>query len=115
MRKATLEALKKSIRHWERMRDGKRIKIKSICGFMELEEPDSQFCALCRRFERNCFDLDWCPVARCVGEDDCNHTPWYEASKSFHNVGPDSPEFKKAAAEEVEFLKSLLPENESGN
>ena len=107
MNSKTLKALQASIRHWERMRDGKRRKMRDdAAGTMELEMPIGQHCGLCRATE----DCDDCPVASYGSA--CENTPFYEAEFAFHQAGPNSDEFKLEANKEVEFLKSLLPENQ---
>ena len=106
MNATTLKAREASIRHWERMRDGRR-RIVGKRGEQELEAPFAPHCALCRRFrEGGCAG---CPVADSTGVSHCEGTPYDEAYGAWHRNGPDSPEFRAAAAREVKFLRGLLP------
>jgi hypothetical protein len=118
MKKVTLKALKQSIAHWERMAAG-----KASLG----ENPVAEHCALCQRFGFwvDCqlpHDGERCPVAVKAVAADCNNTPYMKV----HNLLPNrpllmrnsdyeylknTPKFKEAAQEEVEFLKSLLPDD----
>ncbi len=99
MDKDTLLALKESISHWENMRDH---------GF-EQQQPFSKQCSLCNKFLNK--DCVGCPVYR-AGFKSCRRTPYETAWENYH-VTENLIEFKKSAAEEVEFLKSLLPDEEN--
>lgn len=94
----TINAVKDSISHWEQMRDERN------CG----EVPDASFCALCDLFNNDCRQ---CPVMIVTGETDCVDTPFYEARIAFEE-GSDEV-WREAAQKEIDFLKSLLPEEES--
>jgi len=107
MNKATAKALEQSIKHWERMRDGKRHKTKddtdnSIDG---LEVPMAEDCALCRKFD--CQICEGCPVMNKTGKDNCDGSPYWKARYAFNERGVDSPEFKAAAQKMIDFLESL--------
>lgn len=115
MKPETLEALKKSIKHWEQLRDGES---KDTIG------PHS--CALCQMFwKRHTCDsgssvkCDGCPVAARSGKPGCIDTPYelltddewtlrYESESDLQQ----SDEFKSMAALELKFLVSLLPFDE---
>jgi len=97
----TEKALKDSIAHWERMRDNKRYEIH--------EYPSASDCALCKLF---CFGKSYscggCPVMKKTGLRLCRNTPFQKAFLEFH--GGTDERWIVAANEEIEFLKSLLPE-----
>ena len=116
MNPETLQALKDSIAHWERMRDGGRLTYG--------ETPMGSECALCDRFVRNagydsgCFgasctrsDGEQCPVLAKTGEPYCRNSPWATAKVAFFNLSDHA--WRLAAQDEIDFLKSLLPEGES--
>ena len=97
------DALKASIRHWKRMAAGKR---------RNKESPTADHCALCKEFQDNFGDPDFCtgcPVSEKTKLTGCLGTPFSEAWRAWRNCGGDSPEFKAAARKEIEFLESLLP------
>lgn len=117
MKPETLEALKKSIEHWERMACGNR---------MPGEEVGPHCCALCRRFntvfvgggrEESCKE---CPVFEKTNLKFCDGTPYdtvedaqVEYASNTELSDPDfydTDEFKELANQELEFLRSLLPE-----
>ena len=93
----TLKALRASISHWERMKSGKR---------KNKEKPTAAYCSLCKITNEAC---DGCPVAEHTGHAQCFQTPWRKAFNAFFIKGPKSIQFKEAATEEIQFLKSLLP------
>jgi hypothetical protein len=89
MNKTTLQALKESIKHWERLCLGH-------------DEPlGTKGCALCKKFW-DFHSCDGCPVQARTGLPYCNGTPYESAwrAKELRDK-----RFKK----ELEFLKSLLP------
>ena len=93
----TLTALQASIKHWE-----KNSQIESIddakCG--------TSHCALCQRFyHKGCYG---CPIAAKTGRDSCDGTPYVKANTAYNQE--DLVAFKKAAQAEIEFLRSLLPQ-----
>lgn len=109
MEAKTLQALKESIAHWERMRDGKQYP-----G----EAPDAIHCALCKLYygdpeEPSCVG---CPIFEKTGLVDCNGTPFRSARKWWYTRNKpkdfDESEFKKAAQAMIDYLKSLLPTTE---
>jgi len=100
MTNEALEALKQSIAHWERMESG---------TYLEGEEPYEEHCALCRAFNLEAgMNCRGCPVAE-AGHRNCVGSPYMRAEAMFANHGIASVQFKIAAREEIEFLKSLLP------
>lgn len=104
MNAKTLKALKASIRHWERMANGKSIQGEGVTW---------EYCELCKMFLSidlfpNREDCRLCPVKLRTGRRHCDRTPWRAASLAWHN-GANSEEFMKAARKELTFLKSLLP------
>lgn len=113
MDEKTLNALKESIAHWERMRDGKRVETRNryaVDGDLESIGPDD--CALCNLFYKaGCFE---CPIMEDTGESQCsNCAPYLYATHVLdRDFLHDSPEFKRAAQEMIDYLKSLLPEGE---
>lgn len=100
MNKSTAKALEASIRHWERMRDGKRVMMKGFEGYLVREKPSSYNCHLCRLFIKE--DCKECPIGN-----GCRHTPYYGAHRAFCRQGPGTKKFKAAAAKMVKFLESL--------
>ncbi len=113
MNPETLEALKMSIAHWERLASGKR---------QEGEEVSVWQCALCAVFqipiESNDQKCVGCPVFEKTMQQFCRGTPFVTAEALADSPDPDdeanrdyldSEEFQDAAQKELEFLKSLLP------
>src|SRR5689334_6486097 len=96
MNPETLTALNNSIQHWERLASGQRL---------DGEGPYGDCCALCKLFFTRLCTCDGCPVKLKTGLDGCQGSPYWEAQKRWIEVGADSPEFKAAAAKELEFLK----------
>ena len=109
MNATTLKALEASIRHWERMRDGKR-HIMGTGDYKWPEMPVAEHCALCRLFLIGVEMSDscvGCPVND-AGHRHCRNTP-YEQAHLEHQRNGQSASFRAAAAREVEFLRGLLP------
>lgn len=107
-----LEALKKSIKKWEAIVAGTGIdKLARNCAL----------CQLCKDGEVQCVSPEYepCPVYNETGYINCQDSPWQEwASYMSEMVGDDDwkvfdADSLKIAKAEVEFLKSLLPEEES--
>ena len=100
---ATLEALKKSIEHWENNVRAKYPEDASVHG---------EDCALCEMFAENSF-CEGCPVAE-FGFIGCGGSPWDKAYFALRSWRRGSykfkPVFRTAAQAELDFLKSLLPE-----
>jgi hypothetical protein len=111
MNHTTLTALKQSIAHWERLVSGNRLSNEYI-GIYD--------CALCLKFfDDGCVG---CPVYEKTGEPFCDGSSFMQAHNIiyilrlkglFKQEALDSPEFKAAAQEELDFLRSLLPTEES--
>lgn len=105
MNPETLKALQASIKHWERMRDGKNYHD---------EVPDSKNCNLCIRFAKNgcCLGEELCPVHQKTGAPSCANTPYHDAHTEWYfrtDKHRLSPEWRKCAQAEIDFLTSLLP------
>lgn len=105
MNKATSKALESSIKHWERMRDGKRKKSKDIESSDGMEIPMADDCELCAMFD--CHVCEGCPVMENTGYDNCESTPYWNARAAWKECGIDSDEFKAAAQKMIDFLISL--------
>ena len=110
MDEKTLEALKGSIRKWEKIVDGTGI------------DDGNDNCPLCHLFLN-----DWCekcPVFQKNNQEFCSHTPysqwnrhhddrhqkWEENEDGYRIIGKCRT-CKKLAREELEFLQSLLPKD----
>jgi hypothetical protein len=110
MNKETIKALKESIAHWERLATGK---------LQPGEDIGPTHCALCARFYSvgRCRtpspEEEPCPVAVRTGCSYCEDTPYEYALAVDEAVGLDHPDFQAAAQEELDFLRSLLPEKET--
>ena len=106
MDEPTLNALKESIEHWQRLVD-----IQNNPN----ERPRSTDCALCKMFlTTHCGmgDCTGCPVMMKTGEHFCQSTPYRQAHSMYIerlNGTATTEDFVKAAKLELEFLKSLLP------
>lgn len=106
---ATLTALKASIRHWE-----ENVAAETP-GKVKLGSRD---CALCRAFQTwsrgqtsNCAG---CPVAAKTGQHGCEGTPYRDAvfaHDKWDDAG-DKNAWRTAAQAELDFLRSLLPEQQ---
>jgi hypothetical protein len=113
MNPETLEALKLSIAHWERLANRKRQPNESV---------SVGDCALCGLFNLHRTMIDppqmercnGCPVFAHTGEQFCKGTPFILAEQISEQVDKydepmDTGSFQFAAQDEVDFLKSLLP------
>lgn len=99
MNKKTLKALNESIEKWTRHMN---VDLEYLDQFYLGPEE----CPLCQLFWHN--DCQGCPVFERTGLYGCENTPFDDA---YHCAAMnDLKAFKKAAQEEVNFLKSLLPE-----
>lgn len=111
MKPEVLEALKKSIKHWEQLRDGES---KDVIG------PHS--CALCQMFWKPTqgstikVKCDGCPVDARSGIAGCIDTPYdlmadsdWQERYNCESDWQQTEEFKNMAALELKFLVSLLP------
>jgi hypothetical protein len=108
----TLAALDASILHWEQNAAAKKPGDAS-CG------PDD--CALCDVFNDGSFETcRGCPVFERTGEALCADTPYVKAHNAYKNwvwasrdeESQRGDEFRVAAREEAEFLRSLRPVGE---
>jgi hypothetical protein len=98
----TRKALRSSISKWRRWAAGKMRRDEAV-------GPEScDLCFLC--WFEGCRG---CPVRAKTGRTYCSSTPAVRAYRAFDRHGRTSPEFKSAAAKEVEFLESLLPKGGS--
>jgi hypothetical protein len=94
----TLQALQHSIAHWERLVSGKSLPEEKV---------NRLSCALCTKFwDSSCKG---CPVAEKTNQITCEGTPYNEAWWTQDQYGINSQQFKEAAKQELDFLKSLLP------
>jgi hypothetical protein len=94
----TRKALRSSISKWRRWAAGKMRRD---------EAPGVSSCPLCGLFiKRLCIG---CPVRERTGLPACEGTPYCVAAAQWARSSRHCPEFKSAAAKEVEFLESLLP------
>lgn len=96
MNAETLEALQGSIAKWEAIVAGTG------------EDLLCKNCTLCQAF----YGCEGCPVMEATGQADCQESPWVEwfdciphGEKRIANT----PERKKLAQAELDFLRSLLP------
>lgn len=99
-----LEALKASIAKWEDNTKITHISESKIWG---------DTCALCEEAGLTCSG---CPVSERTGHVNCEETPWKEIPAIVGDVKSLSAPlsaFHRAAQDEVDFLKSLLPEDQS--
>lgn len=98
------DALLCSIKKWEQL---------ASATDKELEEREEDYsigemCALCEKSGfPNCSS---CIIYKKTNKFRCAYTPFQEANN--HRSNGDWPAFRQAAQEEVEFLKSLLPDVE---
>lgn len=106
MKTVVLKALKASIAHWKRMRNGTQ---------KANESPDGECCPLCNLFRYvNCRQ---CPVFKRTRRMRCCGTPWFGARFNFimRDRGSVFKEaWEKTANAEIAFLKSLLPVKKKG-
>lgn len=101
MDKRTLTALKKSIKHWERIAAGRDKKI------------GASHCALCQIFNGYPLWCHGCPVGEKTGERLCSGSPYVKVEDLYlsngNRVDISIPAVAKAVARELKFLRSLLP------
>lgn len=110
MNSKTLEALRASIAHWDRLASGNRNKGEMI---------GVNHCSLCSVFySLTSLSCDGCPVMQRTGKRFCVDSPYGEAANIIEDnegeAGYDLPAFKETAMRELEFLRSLLPEDHLG-
>jgi len=106
----TLEALRKSIKHWEENLAAKNPKAVST---------SARDCALCLKFFISPNACLGCPVFITTSQTCCEGTPYSLAVSRltiWKSKEPDNntlrDKFRAAASDEVNFLKSLLPEED---
>lgn len=108
MDKKTLKALKDSIAKWER-------NTQAITPYgASISADDCPLCDLFFRDRGGPYSCRGCPVAECTGRAICNGTPYEDAVRArrawtYMKDEQSREVFVKAAQEEVDFLKSLLP------
>jgi len=112
MDKETRMALEASIRHWE--------------ANLATDDPHQASysyldCALCQLFdnedevddEGNPLDVCFkCPVMQATGESGCRNTPYARARVAISAWRRGAPKPVAEIQAEIDFLKSLLPEDE---
>lgn len=111
MEARTREALENSIQHW------RENIAQNNCDRIYIGSSD---CALCELFldnrRRQCGD---CPVAENTGAQLCNRTPWLKCRITLSSWQNDPDEeayrntWRQAAQAMVDFLISLLPQEEN--
>lgn len=97
--------LEKSIKHWE----------KNVAAeYPEEASVAWRDCALCLEYYYG--DCVGCPIQAKTGESNCEGTPYNaadEALGSWIEYGDEfKPDFRAAAQQMLDFLKSLLPEEQ---
>ena len=107
----TRAALENSIQHW------RENIAQNNCRFIHI---GSSYCALCELFLYNRpNECGGCPVVEKTGEPLCNGTPWrrFRVTLSSWHDDPDEEAYRntwrQAAQAMVDFLISLLPQEEN--
>lgn len=105
MKRKTLAALKKSIKHWERNIAAETHSEVSI---------GAADCPLCLEFidHNPCHPCVGCPVMKKTGRPRCFSTPYYLARDvywSWRDGSLTREAWRAEAQDELDFLKSLLP------
>ena len=108
MARPTLNALRRSIRHWRK---------NAEALVPEDVRSGAEHCALCSRFSLNKPEEDkciGCPVMLSTGHRGCVGSPYHGAVLAQRLWGRDDDRgdedlFRAAAREEVDFLVGLLP------
>lgn len=95
----TKAALEKSIEHWERNAAGLDDGIDTLAS------------ALCDAYFFSTGSCRGCPVSKATDGTNCN-APLEDASYAYCMSGPTSEQFKAAAQQMVEFLKTLREQYE---
>ena len=99
-----LGALRKSVKHWERLASGTH---------EPGEGPYGESCALCKLYLGDGRECDGCPVKSITGKPLCQGTPWRSAAIRWESSDSDAHErFRFAAIVELNFLKAVLKANE---
>jgi len=107
MDKQTLKALKASIKHWEE--NTAHAKARNYW----LIDVRAEACALCDLFLKH-FCID-CPICHYTKMNGCVNTPYKKVVLSLYEgntLGLGYDGITAACRRELEFLKSLLPENQ---
>lgn len=115
MKKKTLKALKKSMKHWLDNAAAEKISDVSI---------EAKDCALCEMFLLPNASCVGCPVEEHTGVWYCERSPFINAAEAYNawvwawaeSSKPAShakKTFQAAARKQYEFLESLLPKGES--
>ena len=107
MEEKTLVALKKSIEHWE----------KNAAPGDHPVSTKAKDCALCGLFfwEEDCAG---CPVYQRTGREGCHGSPYWSVVDAKLELCADESKgrlrkkLREAAQKELDFLKSLLPEED---
>lgn len=103
-RETKIEALRQSIKHWEKNVGAEKVGLASV---------DGSSCALCDAY-RATFDCFGCPVAQETGDHFCSGSPYDKASDAWDRwfAYPADDEvranFRVAAQQELDFLRGLL-------
>lgn len=98
----TLGALKGSIKKWQDIVDGIGV------------DKSASNCPLCLLFIDD--DCNGCPVMRRTGATYCEETPYYDARLTIGYAQLVKTDVQRAAAQaELDFLKSLLPKENSND
>lgn len=107
MTPVALAALKESIIHWEKSL--KRAKREGRHAYIDMTAAS---CACCRAFRRGgCFD---CPIAQHTHSPSCIGTPYYTVLDLMCGTElPSKEELVAAVQEQLNFLKTLLPAEET--
>jgi hypothetical protein len=112
MNEETLHALRGSIEKWERI----------VAGAANNGPDDCPLCAMFNRlFSLGArtfpgFGCDGCPVKERTGKNGCNDTPYVEFDDAYGDYSDsdlsedERQERRECAQAELDFLKSLLPQ-----
>jgi len=113
MEPKTLQALQESIKHWER-----------VVADPLHEETGVHHCALCKLFYPNNQESPMeaflndpckgCPIKEKTGAPFCEGTPYDRVAHLGLHEKEGTDEYKEAAQEELDFLRSLLPVEVNG-
>ncbi len=101
MDERTLEALRGSVAKWQQIVDGEGMDLGTYN------------CPLCLEFYdgEESGDCDGCPVAAKTGTQYCNRTPYEDLELNMKPRETYTEVDVEGARRELEFLKSLLPED----
>jgi len=96
----TLIALRKSINHW---------KANAAAENRSEIETGPSACALCGLFNNTEAWCCGCPVMEATGHPFCRETPHLDAEAALDDDYEDLNSFRKAAKDEENFLRALVP------